>query len=68
MQRKSPLSLVSGGIFNGGGLVGNCLGVVVQGGIIQGKMFGGKSPRANCPGENFMRVNCPGVIVPGGRY
>ena len=52
----------------GGGLVSSCLGVVVQGGIIQGKMFGGKSPRANCPGENFIRFNCPGVIVPGGRY
>ena len=41
----------------------SCLGVVVQGGIIQGKIFGSKIPGFSCPGENFMRVSCPGVEV-----
>ena len=50
---------------------GSCLGIVSQGGIMQGKMFGGKSPRVNCPGVegwDFMRVNCLGVTVPDGKY
>ena len=41
---------------------------LVQGGIFQGKIYGGKSPRVNCSEGNFMRVNCPVVIVPGGKY
>ena len=37
-------------------MVVSCLGVVVQGGIIQKKMFEGQKSRGNCPIRNFMRV------------
>ena len=60
-QGKSPLSLVPGRLSLGGSF----LEIVVQGGIIQEQMFGGKSPGVSCPGEKFMRVNCPGVIAQG---
>ena len=56
------MSLVLGRLSLGGGSFQE---VVVQGGITQGKMFGGKSPGVSCPGGKFMTVNCPGVIAQG---
>ena len=38
----------------------NCQGLVVQGGTIQRKMLGVKSPGRYCSGGSCMGVNCPG--------
>ena len=46
----------------GGGWGVNCQGLVVQGGIIQRKMFGLKSPGRYCSGGSFM-----GVVVQAGK-
>ena len=61
-QGKIPLSLVPRGISwgRGGEGGGSCQGLVVQGGIIQEKMFRVKSPGGNCPRGGVMGVNCPG--------
>ena len=55
-QGKSLLSLVPGGIS----WRVSCLGVVVKGGIIQGKMFEGQRSRRQLPCREFHRGNCPG--------
>lgn len=38
-----------------------------SGGIIQGQlsMAAGQKPGDNCPEGNFMRGNCPGVVIQG---
>ena len=43
-------------------------GLVVQEGIVQGKMFEVKNPGGNCQGGSFMGVSSPGVIVQEGNY
>ena len=35
--------------------------------VVQGKMFGVKSPGGNCPGGSFMEVNSPGCNYPEGK-
>ena len=56
---KKSVVTCSGKNFIGGSF----LGVVAQGGIIQGKTFGGKNPGFNCPGGNLMKANYPGLIA-----
>ena len=40
-----------------------------SGGIIQGQLSmvgaGGQKPGVNCPEGNFMRGNCPGIVIQG---
>ena len=43
------------------------LGLVVQGGIVEGKMFRVKNPGGNCPRGSFIRVNSSGGNCPGGK-
>ena len=60
------MSLVPRGISWGEGGGVSCQGLVVQGGIDQGKMFEVKSQGENCPGASFIGVQ--GVIVQEGNY